>query len=316
MLMLLNTFIMAHKLALLCLFALQSVSLLAITQYPAVVKVFCGENVSLTCDTADVLSVCDSLLWFKVDQRSAELKMTTAVYTDQSQKPCVGFIYNASVADSGVYYCSIKHSVMFYMGKGSTVIVTECHPRPIVTLYVPDTDTRPSVSLQCVVMGVVPAEARVFWVIGESEMTGWTESSWTHTNHMAKEYTRSHISIPSQIWMEAQNVECVVEVDGRRVSKSIKQGSKQLCSLLLYLCSSVALVVIIGFIVALVYVNLGRCRMGTRSIQPHSKRHNGGRRTENKHQEHQEVQYARVELTSNRQPGSATLNKNVLNVSE
>lgn len=100
----------------------------------------------------------------------------------------------------------------------------ERHPRPSVTLYAPDTGTGPSVSLQCVVMGVVPAEARVFWVVGESEMTGWTESSWTHTNHTAKEYMRSHISIPSQIWMEAQNVECVVEVDGRRVSKSFKQG--------------------------------------------------------------------------------------------
>lgn len=119
-----------------------AVSLSNIPQYPAVVKVFRGENVSLTCDTVDVLSVCDSLMWFKVEQRSGELKMTTAVYTDQSRRPCVGFIYNASVADSGVYYCSIKHSVMFYMGNGSSVIVTGrvCHKDQIicvVTLWSP-----------------------------------------------------------------------------------------------------------------------------------------------------------------------------------
>ncbi|KAK3508421.1 hypothetical protein QTP70_028151, partial [Hemibagrus guttatus] len=193
------------------------------------------------------------------------MKMATTVHTDPSRRPCAGFIYNVSTADSGVYYCSIKHSFIIYTGNGSTVIVTERRPRPIVTLYTSDANTGPSVSLQCVVMGVVPAEARVFWVVGESEMTGWTESSWTHANHSAKEYTRSHIKIPSQIWMEAQNVECVVEVDGRRVSKSFKRSSgPALCSLLLYLCSSVALVVVIGFIVTLVYLNLaGRCRMRT-----------------------------------------------------
>ncbi|KAK3508505.1 hypothetical protein QTP70_031363 [Hemibagrus guttatus] len=174
------------------------------------------------------------------------MKMATTVHTDPSRRPCAGFIYNVSTADSGVYYCSIKHSFIIYMGNGSTVIVTaiqvflkkwtaivrsngtksfaERRPRPIVTLYTSDANTGPSVSLQCVVMGVVPAEARVFWVVGESEMTGWTESSWTHANHSAKEYTRSHIKIPSQIWMEAQNMECVVEVDGRRVSKSFKRS--------------------------------------------------------------------------------------------
>ncbi|MCI4395322.1 hypothetical protein PGIGA_G00179090 [Pangasianodon gigas] len=225
MLTLLNTFNMAHKLFFVfCLFALHSVSFSSIIQYPAVVKVFRGETVSLTCDTVELLSKCDSLSWLKVQPRTREMNVTTAVHTDLGRRPCTGFIYNTSTADSGIYYCSVKHSVISYMGNGSTVIITERHPRPIITLYVPDVSVGPSVSLQCVVMGVVPSEVSVSWVIGESEMTGWTESGWTHTNDSAVEYTRAHISIPSENWMEAQNVECVVEVDGRRVSKSLKQG--------------------------------------------------------------------------------------------
>ncbi|MCJ8749522.1 hypothetical protein PDJAM_G00177280 [Pangasius djambal] len=294
MLTLLNTFNMAHKLFFVfCLFALHSVSFSRIIQYPAVVKVFRGETVSLTCDTVELLSKCDSISWFKVQPRTREMNVSTAVHTDQGRRPCTGFIYNTSTADSGIYYCSVKHSVISYMGNGSTVIIKERHPRPTITVYVPDVSVGPSVSLQCVVMGVVPSEASVSWVIGESEMTGWMESGWTHTDDSAVEYTRAHISIPSEIWMEAQDVECVVEVDGRRVSKSLKQGSSQLCSWLMYLCGGVALVVVVVFLVALV------------ALQPGGKKRTQGFSIP-------DVQYASLDLISNGQQGSTILNRNFL----
>ncbi|XP_053494730.1 uncharacterized protein LOC128616205 isoform X1 [Ictalurus furcatus] len=315
MLTLLNTFNMAQKLFLFCLFALHSVSLSNIVQYPAVVKAVRGETVSMTCNTVEILSRCDLVYWYKVQPRTREMILTTAVHTDPSLKLCRGFIYNTSVADSGIYYCSVKHSVIYYTGNGTTVIITEPRPGPVVTLYVPDVSVGPSVSLQCVVMGVVPSEAIVSWVVGDSEITGWTESGWTHANASAVEYTRAHISIPSETWLEAPNVECVVEVDGRRVSKSFKKGSSQLCSWLMYLCAGVALVILTVFIVTLVSLQTaGQCRVRTRSTESRFNQRSGGkRRTDTaKRSSITEVQYASLDLISNGQRGRTMLNRNVL----
>ncbi|XP_060760008.1 uncharacterized protein LOC132870382 isoform X3 [Neoarius graeffei] len=278
MLTLLNTFNMPHKLFLFCLFSLQSVACAMIVQYPAVVKVFRGEMVSLVCDLVELLTSCDSVIWFKVHLRTREMSLATAVHNDPRASPCTGLIYNTSMADSGVYYCTAKHSVISYLGNGSTVIITERHPRPIITLYVPAESVGPSIPLQCMVMGVVPSEVNVSWVVGESEMTGWTESGWTHTNDSV-EYTLAHINIPSENWAETPNVDCVVEVDGRRVSKSLQQA--------------------------------GRSCVPTRLTNSHFSRRNGGKKRP-KRSSVLELQYASLDLTSNRQQGSNTLNRNVV----
>ncbi|TSK28308.1 THAP domain-containing protein 7 [Bagarius yarrelli] len=154
--------------------------------------------------------------------------------------PCTGFIYNTSMADCGVYYCSFTLGAIHYIGNGSTVIVTERLTHPAVTLYMSEPTAGPLVFLQCLVMGVVPPIVSIFWVVDESEMTGWTESGWTHTNGLTVAYTRSDINVSSEVWVKSRDVECVVEVDDRRVSKSFKQ--------------SVALVIVILFIAALVFL--------------------------------------------------------------
>lgn len=101
-----------------------AVSLSNIVQYPAVVTAVRGETVSMSCNTVEVLSRCDSVYWYKVQPRTREMILSTAVHTDPSLKLCRGVIYNASVADSGIYYCSVKHSVIYYTGNGTTVIIT------------------------------------------------------------------------------------------------------------------------------------------------------------------------------------------------
>ncbi|XP_062841240.1 uncharacterized protein LOC134300745 [Trichomycterus rosablanca] len=220
-----------------------------ILQSPEVVKVGRGETVRLTCDLVEIQADCSSISWFKTNLRDKDLKRSSVIRTDPGQNVCTGIIRNVGVSDSGVYYCSGVHHVIPYMGSGSTVIVTESNPDPTIMLSVPDQNAGPSVSLQCVLMGVVPSEVRVSWIIGNTEQTGWTESGWTHDDQSAVEYTLAHIRIPSKSWTEEVRVECVTDVNGTTFSKTLEAGYNQMCAWLLYLGSAVVFTIVTAIII-------------------------------------------------------------------
>lgn len=92
--------------------------------------------------------------------------------------------------------------------------------------YSPDETYSSAVLLQCLVTGVVPSQVRVFWIMGQKEHTGWTESAWTNNTDSATEFTRAHISIPLEEWTQVNEIKCIVEYVGKNISKTlIKLGA-------------------------------------------------------------------------------------------
>ena len=87
-------------------------------------------------------------------------------------------------------------------------------------MYSPLDVSGPIVPLQCLVMGAVPSQVQVVWIIDHSERSGWTESSWTENSDSALEHTRAHITLSEQEWTQAAQIECLVMFDGKNISKT------------------------------------------------------------------------------------------------
>ncbi|KAG9279548.1 uncharacterized protein LOC107197759 [Astyanax mexicanus] len=285
---------MHRRLILYCLFTLKAV-LSNISQSPELVKVPLGGTAYLQCDLGHLMTVCDVISWYKLHPRTQQLNKTTAINTETLEEgQCLGVFHNITVRDSGIYYCVVVYTVMMYMGNGSRVIVTEPNRQPTLILQVPQESAGWNVSLQCLVMGVTPSEVHVSWVIRKRVMTGWTESGWTNDSDSALEFTRAHITLPSEKWMD--DVQCVVELDDRKFFTSLKTD---VC--LLSLGLNAAFVIIVVTVVIAVRTCLAKQKSFTvrsHGVASQVRRRNGKRGT------HTveglcitEVQYASLDLT-------------------
>ncbi|XP_042633136.1 uncharacterized protein LOC109106673 isoform X2 [Cyprinus carpio] len=126
-----------------------------------------------------------------------------------SDKICILTLKNLNKTDSGMYYCMSHYNQLAMIGSGSRVIVTAHEPDSA------------SVSLQCLVTGLVPYQVRVFWMIGENVLSGWTESGWTDNTDSATEFTRAHLSVSAEEWNKADGIHCFAEYDGKNISKAL-----------------------------------------------------------------------------------------------
>ncbi|KAL7829235.1 hypothetical protein AOLI_G00301200 [Acnodon oligacanthus] len=302
---------MSRRLLLFYLFALKTVCPIII-QSPRVLKVLPGGTAVLTCDLVDLMAHCDVISWYKSHPRTKQLSATTAINTEpENSGPCLGVIRNITAGDSGTYYCTAVHTIMSIIGSGSRVIVKEPNPQLTVTLYIPDESNSSDVLLQCLVMGAVPSEVRVSWVVSHTVLTGWTESAWTDDSGSALEFTRAHVLVPSESWMD--NVECVVELDGRTISKSLKRGSDLSCTWLMYLGFGTAFLIILAtVIVAVSSLTARRDKLTLRSggSESHFRHRNGKRGTHTVEGScTMEVQYASLDLIRIGQGSSTDLSR-------
>ncbi|XP_065150484.1 uncharacterized protein [Paramisgurnus dabryanus] len=236
-------------------------------QFPGFIEVPIGGDIFLNCNTMGA-SPCDRISWYKVS-RMGQMKNVTAVLGNKSPNDylCTLTIPNATPKDSGTYYCSGSYSVLSYIGNGSIVITIDPNAKPSsTTTYVSASnalseETEPSViSLQCVVMGVGTSQARVFWMIEEKERTGWTESNWANGSDSFTPFIRAHASVSAEEWTIGPEIKCVVEFNGMIFSKKSLQiyDSNSICSLLMYVGSAVAFLIIAVTVIIVFKRNLER----------------------------------------------------------
>ncbi|XP_049332358.1 immunoglobulin kappa light chain-like isoform X1 [Astyanax mexicanus] len=236
-----------------CVCALKTSLSSVLDQSPGLLHVFVGDTFKVKCLHELPVSYCYSTTsWHKMDPRTGKLiqKLSQGPKTDQLEdngKTCSLTISNATLQDSGMYYCTGVHNLIALIGNGTRVIVTDrARFNPSIILYSPLDVSGPIVPLQCLVMGAVPSQVQVSWIIDQTERGGWTESSWTENSDSAQEYTRAQITLSEEEWRKADLIECFVAYDGKNTSKRLeKQGNKiDLCAWLLYLGFGVAFLTI------------------------------------------------------------------------
>ncbi|KAI7803764.1 hypothetical protein IRJ41_011345 [Triplophysa rosa] len=212
-----------------------------VTQSPGLIHALVGNTIEIKCTLETIVNYCHSTVsWYKVNLRTYELTPTRfgSSIVNSDDKTCTLTMTNLTLKDSGLYYCMSTHNSMTLMGNGTKVILTDHSIPKLSNLYSPDETYTSAVLLQCLVTKVVPSQVRVFWVMGQKQHTGWTESAWTNDTDSATEFTRAHVSLTLEEWTQDNEIKCIVEHVGKNISKTLIKweppGSKQTCLLLVF----------------------------------------------------------------------------------
>lgn len=112
------------------------------------------------------------------------------------------------------------HTILFHVftGHGSPLveIALTVHHRP-----------NSSAVLTCVVTGIHPSQARVFWSLGEGrEESGLTESVWTNGSGPATVFTRNQVVVSLTESGLEETYTCVVESEETRLNRSLTLNGK------------------------------------------------------------------------------------------
>ena len=95
---------------------------------------------------------------------------------------------------------------------------------PTIEILKPLNSYHSSVSLLCLVSGVIPSQVHVFWLIDGREDSGLTESTWTDNSDSATEFTRNQILVKAEEWDRGAECTCVVEFEGQYINKTVQHN--------------------------------------------------------------------------------------------
>ncbi|XP_074789867.1 immunoglobulin heavy constant epsilon [Oncorhynchus kisutch] len=202
-----------------------------VIQYPPVVEEVVGGNITMNCILEGLTSYCYTVAWIRLPKQPGALRVlkNTIINTRSEYEifkhMCPVSIYNVAVTDSGIYYCAVIYGQQIYLGNGTTVIVKDgTKAPPTIEILKPLNSYHSSVSLLCLVSGVVPSQVHVFWLIDGREDSGLTESTWTDNSDSATEFTRNQILVKAEEWDRGAECTCVVEFEGQYINKTVQHN--------------------------------------------------------------------------------------------
>ncbi|XP_051949396.1 Ig kappa chain V region K-25 [Xyrauchen texanus] len=137
-------------------------------QFPPSVQVRSGGTVTMHCQLTEVQSFCHALAWVRVHPESGIIfilqdSAIPLLITDQAKSTvCQASVYNATVQDSGTYYCIATDSEQMYLGNGTTVTVqavsTASAPSIEVMAFASSNKHDSTITLQCTIGGFAPSQ--------------------------------------------------------------------------------------------------------------------------------------------------------------
>ncbi|KAJ8335170.1 hypothetical protein SKAU_G00408090 [Synaphobranchus kaupii] len=208
-----------------------ALALNAVVQVPELVEVEVGRTIRLKCGTNGMPpTYCYTIIWTRIDPGTKKLVTLINTVTpkdsgvSEKEAECFFDIENATVDNSGTYYCFVVYGKMVYIGNGSIVIVTQERKTalPPINILLPSDDINGSFApLLCMIPGVVP-QLRMFWLIDREEQGGFTETVWRKTADETVEFTQNQVLVPAEKWERGAVCTCVVEFAGRIARKSVQ----------------------------------------------------------------------------------------------
>uniref|UniRef100_A0A8C1PAH2 Ig-like domain-containing protein n=1 Tax=Cyprinus carpio TaxID=7962 RepID=A0A8C1PAH2_CYPCA len=199
-------------------------------QFPPSVKVRSGERVTMHCQLNEVQSFCHTVAWVRVHPVSGMIDILQDSNIPRQTKEqvettvCQASIYNATVQDSGTYYCITTDREHMYLGN-----VSELLPNMMVLKVsgsaVISNKRDSTVTLQCTVGEFASSRVYVHWLIGSRKENGQTLFVWEEGEENSVKI-HNYVAVSAEEWRTEGAYTCVVSFGGWMFNKTLHYYGK------------------------------------------------------------------------------------------